>query len=263
MEDLNKQQLILLVLLVSFVTSIATGIITVSLLDKAPVAVTQTINRVVERTVETVVPDNLEPQERVVTVRETVVVTEEDRVVEAISKNKKSIVRVVNNAGTFLAIGFIRTAEGEVLVSGSGYSSVSDYTARFDNGEEIPLNYEKYDEQSGVAYFTLQPEDERVFAVSSVATEDLQLGQSVVAMSGSDRSIIATGRVIDVESGVSVATDMNTTNMNTGTILINLSGDVVAILNPSDVFVPMKKIVAIKTSEGQEGNTASAGQSVR
>ena len=36
MEHLNKQQLILLTLLISFVTSIATGIVTVSLMDQAP-----------------------------------------------------------------------------------------------------------------------------------------------------------------------------------------------------------------------------------
>jgi hypothetical protein len=52
MEELNKQQLILLALLVSFVTSIATGIVVVALLQGSPNGnpVIQTINKVIERT---------------------------------------------------------------------------------------------------------------------------------------------------------------------------------------------------------------------
>jgi len=56
-KDLNKSQLILLAILLSFITSIATGITTVTLLEKAPQSVTVPINRIVRQTVEKIAPD--------------------------------------------------------------------------------------------------------------------------------------------------------------------------------------------------------------
>ncbi|HEY0010446.1 MAG TPA: hypothetical protein VGB97_00860 [Candidatus Paceibacterota bacterium] len=53
-EDLSKAQLLLLMLLVNFVVSVATAILTVSLLDEAPLSVTQTVDRIVDHTVETI-----------------------------------------------------------------------------------------------------------------------------------------------------------------------------------------------------------------
>src|SRR3989344_4716833 len=49
MEDLTKQQLVTLVFFVSFVTALFTGIVTVSLVQQAPVRITQTIQKVIER----------------------------------------------------------------------------------------------------------------------------------------------------------------------------------------------------------------------
>ncbi|MBI4114589.1 MAG: hypothetical protein HY445_01975, partial [Candidatus Niyogibacteria bacterium] len=49
MEDLTKGQLILLVLLVSFVTSVVTGIVTITLVDQAPSPLRETIHKVVEQ----------------------------------------------------------------------------------------------------------------------------------------------------------------------------------------------------------------------
>ena len=49
MEELSKSQLVWLVLLVSFVTSIATAVVMVALVDQAPKPITQTIQRVVDR----------------------------------------------------------------------------------------------------------------------------------------------------------------------------------------------------------------------
>ncbi|MCX6756029.1 MAG: hypothetical protein NTX85_01680 [Candidatus Nomurabacteria bacterium] len=53
-KDLNKTQLILLTLLITFVVSIATGIVTVSLMQKMPTNATATINNVIQRTIEKV-----------------------------------------------------------------------------------------------------------------------------------------------------------------------------------------------------------------
>lgn len=53
-KELNKTQLILLSLLITFVVSIATGIVTVSLMQQAPKSVPQTINNVIQRTIEKV-----------------------------------------------------------------------------------------------------------------------------------------------------------------------------------------------------------------
>ncbi|HEY4513314.1 MAG TPA: hypothetical protein VJH06_02265 [Candidatus Paceibacterota bacterium] len=60
-KDLNKAQLILLAVLLSFVTSIATGITTVTLMQQAPASVTIPVTRIVRETVEKVVPADVVP----------------------------------------------------------------------------------------------------------------------------------------------------------------------------------------------------------
>jgi hypothetical protein len=84
-NDLNKTQLILLAILLSFVVSIATGIVTVTLMQQASPAVNQTINRVVQQTIEKVVPDYTPGK------TQTVIVKEDDLVVDAITKTREAI----------------------------------------------------------------------------------------------------------------------------------------------------------------------------
>lgn len=59
-KELNKQQLLLLAILISFVTSIATGITTVSLMEGAPEEVTTPVREIVRQTVEKIVPVEIE-----------------------------------------------------------------------------------------------------------------------------------------------------------------------------------------------------------
>src|SRR3990167_3502922 len=124
-EQLSKSQIVLLTILVAFVTSIATGIVTVSLMEQAPPAIAQTVNRVVERTVERVVPATQNAAAAtVITTEKTIVVKESDLVAKAVADAMPSIVRLYRDDGkdvegkaleTFLGLGIV-LSEGGVMV---------------------------------------------------------------------------------------------------------------------------------------------------
>jgi serine protease Do len=95
-EQLTKTQLVLLVLLVSFVTSLVTGIVAVTLVNQAPAPITQTVSKVVEKTIETVVPseDGGEPKttEEVVQVQ---VITQEDLIIQLVETSASAVVSII------------------------------------------------------------------------------------------------------------------------------------------------------------------------
>ena len=88
MEGLSKSQLVLLVLLVSFVTSVATALVTATLIDQAPKPVTNTIQRVIERVS---INNNEEEQEEV----EVVVTRTEDIIINVVKEVSPAVVSVI------------------------------------------------------------------------------------------------------------------------------------------------------------------------
>lgn len=102
MKDLNKSQLILLALLISFVASIAASIATVTLLQQAPPGVTQTINRIVEKTIETVVPSDISKK-------------------PALSADETKLLNQLKTVGSFVATIVVRTEGKSDVVVGSGF----------------------------------------------------------------------------------------------------------------------------------------------
>src|SRR3989338_6887788 len=118
-EQLSKSQIVLLTLLVSFVTSIATGIVTVSLMEQAPPIVAQTVNRIVEHTVETVVPAaSGQAAATVVTQEKTVIVRESEQISKAVEKISPSMVRIYASGAedaAFLGLGIVMDASGMII----------------------------------------------------------------------------------------------------------------------------------------------------
>jgi S1-C subfamily serine protease len=250
MENLNKNQLILLVLLITFVTSIATGIMTVSLLQQAPLEVTRTINSVVEKTIQqvtpTVVGNIIAPQNQTKEVT-TVVVNQDDAVTSSISKNLKSIVRIdetdVNGYVSLYGIGVIMSDTGVIATSQKSIASDSIYSAKFSDGAEwklVPLGLNI--STTGMFFkVNLPPKTVYTFYPAEVSVADLQLGQTVIGLGGESTNSVAVGRVVSLDmkdQGVgttttkyinSIETDISFKNILDGSPFFNLSGDLVGL----------------------------------
>src|SRR4051812_11352124 len=137
MEHLTKQQIVLLTLLVSFVTSLATGIITVSLMDQGTFDITQVINHV-ERTT-AYVPAPIQAAAAVVT---------EPTLADTTAKVAKNVVRLktrIGNTDTVLGMGIILSPVGLIVTDKAtltvpGSSDLGkNVVAELPNGENVPL----------------------------------------------------------------------------------------------------------------------------
>ncbi len=275
MQDLNRNQVVLLVLLISFVTSIATGIITVSLLQEAPIEVTRNINSIVEKTIQTVTTPGTvtqEPQQKEVT---TVVVKEEDLVISSINKNIKSIARITETDGitgekTFYGIGLVVTKEGLIESDRKTITSGNVYIASMSDGTSISLTPVGVDKQTNLLLFRgAQDKDLKtpyVYIPATLSDSEPKLGQTVISLGGDTENAVSVGRVTSLEmkdSTVSTTTPKYLANIDTdvsgkdlvvGSPLFNLSGDVIGIRILSDMsktFLPisvLKKEILIITA---------------
>lgn len=289
MESLNKQQLILLALLVSFVTSMATGIVTVSLMNQAPPAVTQTINRVVEKTIERVVTEPAN-QSAAVATKETVVVKADDLVIEAIEKNEKSLVRIKEVTGegearreNFAALGLIVSRDGLIVTDLSvayrksaetGVAVPESYLGVLPDGRRVSLNIAYSDQVSGLIFFQpfLQDREKGTikFLPPQFGSAELKLGQAVVALSGDEGNSVSTGIISNiaaktavrtsdtagVKEHIAIKTDIRSSDLVLGSVLLNLSGEVIGINAGTaaggnrNTFLPIQKALEVlaKTS---------------
>src|SRR3989344_518076 len=252
MENLTKHQLILVALLISFVTSIATGIVTVSLMDQAPKGVTQTINRIVERTVERVVT---EPNKGGGIVKETIVVKEEDKIIEAIEKNAKSMVRIYktdssqsaeNPLKSFVGIGVIISKEGGIATDGSIISPSSSYSAVLNDAKEYDAKPISSEAKSAIEFLKIVPKAGEGLSLTPAVLADsdtLKLGQTVISLGGKLRNSVSIGVITSfIESDNSDFENTTTTesiglssqNESTTTILAAAdTGNLVATVNES------------------------------
>lgn len=251
-EELSKSQLILLTILVNFVTSVATGILTVSLLDRAPAFVTQTVNRVVERTIETVA------QAAPAAIIQAPAPSNQDLVTAAIGATATRAVVIYSaetgtstpalSVGTYLSKSrAIATAAQDVLPK--------EALIEFPGGIYIAASLAH--EGDGVTIYGFA-DDAKLPKASSpilVAASDLKLGGTVLAI-GADGSA-STGIVARVRnSGIYTTLP----DIGAGSAAVDLSGNLIGIgagVTPG-LLIPANKITALLTATSTASVPTSA-----
>ena len=229
-KDLNKPQLILLAVLLSFVTSIATGITTVTLMQQAPKSVTAPINRVVQQTIEKI------QQVEGKTVTQTVIVKEEDLVVDAIAKNKSVTVTITKDAldadgktvEVSLGKGFAVNTDGIVVADGN---LVFDKEAYYIKNESGKFKAEfMFNDKAGFSFLrvgtSVNSTDKLVLTVPTFGDfEKMKIGQKILVLGNTIASSIFEGN-----KNVNVSV----TKGNAGGLVLNLDGEVIGIALSGD-----------------------------
>ena len=225
-EDLSKSQLLLLMVLVNFVVSIATGVLTVSLLDQAPPTVTRTINQIVERTVETVgaegpIPIVIEPA------KPTPVASEEEKLIAAIQGAAARTVTIHAGATTtpVIAVG-VYFAKSRIVATTMRSELPKEALIQFANGATAQASLSRTSDDIGIYGFADDAVLPSVPSAARLATSDLRTGHSVIALTA-DRAA-ATGIVSKID-----ASGIYTTlpQVPAGTAAVNIQGDVIGLSN--------------------------------
>ena len=241
-EHLSKSQIVLLTLLVSFVTSIATGIVTVSLMEQAPPSISQNVNRIIERTVEKVAPGSQAAS--VITQEKTVVIKESQLISKAVELVKPSVVRVYSSSSDvplFLGFGVVIDSSGTVASDSDILGENADAVITSFDGTRARAFVTSRDASSGIAFFTpvATSSDGKPISWKSaaIAAQKPAMGQIVVAFSGKNIFRIADGimtALIPQESANTPRADVIDTSISAsailpGGILINTDGEVVGM----------------------------------
>ncbi len=252
MEHLNKSQIVLLTLFVSFVSSMATGIVVVTLMQQSPEPVLQTITNVVERTIEKIVPTIVEKPGK------TIVVKDEDLVVAAIERNSKSIValKFTSEEGTRISIGVgtIVSADGLIVTDKRNFDSGLVSTTV--DGVSYKVELVKNDKDGLLVLARLVPviplatsTKPAVFTpVTFGNTDVLKIGQTAIIIGGRDGKTVSAGLVtnLDIRTVINKETKVETKILDNigisqrlaatsnGAPIITLSGEVVGFVGIDD-----------------------------
>ena len=213
-------------------TSITTGIVTVSLMDKASPSVTRTINQIVERTVQTVLPASPGATNTV----KTVVVKNDDLAAQSILKVQKSIIRIVSRGGgELVARGILTDAKGTAVTDRGAldYSGAEAFDALLPSGARVPLTIRNPRATSTLVTLDVDLGTSTNLVSATLANAGtLQLGQSVIRMGGMGTDSVGEGVVASLppsDPGELPRIEASVSSSVPGAVILTIFGEIVGM----------------------------------
>jgi len=249
MEHLTKQQIVLLTLLVSFMTSIATGIVTISLINQAPAGATNTVEQVIENTVAGALPSD-----NVATVVQGIAPS--NSLVTSVAIMQRSIVKIqeYGASNSVPGLGVVVNSHGAVMTDKSVIAGLKKAAIAYPGGKSYQAAVIE-SQQNGDLVF-LQPLTADGHAPTDafipVSVTNLpKLGQTAASLGGTDGGTLGVGVIdeliaLDASSTLSaVSTTIDPSKVALGSPLFDISGSLIGIFTSSMTYATSSEFYLI------------------
>lgn len=286
MEHLTKTQIVMLVLLVSFVTSLATGIVTVSLVNQAPQPITHTVGKVIEKVISTEIIEKEVPVDPKV-----VIIDPEEKAIEVVKKVSPAVVRIVSEAKkdknteqqavgnevigdkepaqsasagkTPGGTGFFVSKEGHVLTSAESVKDTGfDYFVIKNDGTKLAASVKALSPYREIAILKVEGKNFDFIQLGDSGL--LSIGQSVIAMENTMedfKNSIAIGIISGIaKSGDFFYTEAAKNLGGSGGPILDLSGKVAGMVVSSEKSAALGRVESINLTKRDINDVMEFGE---
>jgi hypothetical protein len=242
-EDLSKAQLLLLTVMVNFVVSIATGVLTVSLLDQAPLPVSQGVDHIVEKTIQTIAtPVQVVNPIKSITAPATPAPTTEERMTAAVGDAVARTVLIHKNSTSTPAVAFgTYLPSSHAVVTATVQGLPKEALIEFSDGSALRASLSRNSEALTIYGFADDATLPGAPDADLVALAKLKQGQTAIALTKDSAAL--TG-IISKVGDASIQTDLTTVPV--GGAVVDLDGSVIGIesttpgtLTPTDAVTKL------------------------